>query len=69
MPVGGLGTLFALVQLADHQDLQVFFCKADFQMLGRQPVPVSGVIPPQGQDLALPFELRDIPVYPFLHPV
>lgn len=38
------GTLLALPQLV-LQDLEVFFCKADLQTVGPQPVPMSEVTP------------------------
>lgn len=37
-----------------HQDLQVFFCKADFQTFSPQPVPVSRVTPPRSTIQHLP---------------
>ncbi|KAK4811113.1 LOW QUALITY PROTEIN: hypothetical protein QYF61_016399 [Mycteria americana] len=56
------GTLLAHIQLSIHQDTQVFFCKAAFQLVGPQPVLVHGIIPPQVQDLALPLvELHEVP--------
>lgn len=58
-----LGTLLAHVQLF-RWDLQVLFCKSAFQLVDTQPVLVHGVIPPQVQDLALPFELHVVPVDP-----
>jgi len=46
------GTLLAHVQLGVHEDPDVLFCYAAFQLGGLQHVLVPGVVPPQGQDLA-----------------
>lgn len=48
-------------------ELQVLFCKAAFWLFGFQAVLLHGVIPPQAQVLALPFELHGTVVSPFLH--
>ena len=57
------GTLLNPGQLLVHQDPQVLFCKAAFQMVGPQPVLLSGVIPTQMQDFAFSLvELREIPL-------
>lgn len=50
-----------------HQLLQDPSCKAASQTVSL--VPASGAVPPQGQDLAFPFELHDPPACPLLHPV
>ncbi|KAK4806786.1 hypothetical protein QYF61_005582 [Mycteria americana] len=61
------GTLLAHVQPGVHQDPQVLFCQAAFQLGGPQHVLVPGVVPLQGQDFALPLvELHEVPVSPFL---
>lgn len=63
-------TLLAFVQLAVHQDTQVLFCQAVFQLRGAKYVLVPGVASPLGQDLTiLPAELPEFPVNPFPKPV
>lgn len=62
------GTLLAHLQVV-HQNPQVLFCKAAFQLISSQPVLVQGVVPPQGLDLAFAFvDLHDVPISPFLQP-
>lgn len=63
-----LVTLLAHIQLV-HQDLQVLFCKSPFQLFDTQSVLVNGVIPPQVQDMALPFELSCGSCWPILSKV
>ncbi|KAK4832340.1 hypothetical protein QYF61_021869 [Mycteria americana] len=64
------GTSLAHVQLGVHQDLQVLFCQAAFQLVSPQRVLVPWVVPRQVQNFALPFaELNDVPVNPFLQPI
>lgn len=61
--------LLAHVQLFVHQDCQVFFGRAAFQLVRPQATPINGIIPPHMQDFALPFvELHEVPLSPFPQP-
>ena len=66
----GKGTLLAHVQPGVHQEPQVVFCQAAFQLGGPQNLLVNGVISCQVWDFALLLaEIPKIPVSPFLQPV
>ena len=64
------GALLAHVQPGFHQDLQVLFCEAAFQMCVFQHTSVHQVVLPHVQEFTLPLVgLREIPFGPFLQPV
>ena len=61
------GTLLAHGRLGVHQEPQVCFCSVAPQLGGTYHILVHGIVPPQGQDFALPFaELHEVPLGPFL---
>lgn len=49
----GKGILSARIQLGIHQDPQVLFCQAAFQLVAPQHILAHGIFPSQLQDLAL----------------
>ena len=61
---------FAHIQLGVHQDPQVLFCQAAFQLDNAQHMQMPVVVPSQVQDFALaPVKHHEVPVGPFLQPV
>ena len=65
----GKGKILVQVHLGVHQKSQVFFCQALSQRGGSLHVLMHGIFPPEVQDFALCFELHEVPVSPFVHPV
>lgn len=62
--------LLAHGHLGVHQDPQRFFCRAACQPISPQHIVVSGAVPPQVQDFALPLaQLHEVQVSPFLQPL
>lgn len=58
-----------LVFLCVHQDSQVPFCKAAFQLRGTQPVLIHEFIPSWDQVFSFLVELYEVIISPFLQPV
>lgn len=67
--LGHQGTLLACFPFGVHQDTQILFCKALFQLASPQHILVHGLVPPQVQDFSILLaELDDVPFSPFLQP-
>lgn len=61
--------MLAYVQIGVHQDHQVIFVRAAFQLSDSQHRLVPGIGHPQMQDIVFLVELYEIHVSPFLQPV